>query len=1488
MCNFSKKSQNQEQDAVLTFYKHPSVLFQNSPLTTFIYDLDCPMSFGLSSESRAPDKSGPSTHSNISQTPKASPDTSNQTRGTLARGSQATSYPLPTVTTGPLSSSNHPFSATPFSLSSPLATGLEPETPNVRSLGQNRTLQTSSSNTRGPQSLSTLSIPANNPSLNEFPTSPFGGNVPTPGGLIPIILEPRPLKEPFVRKRPVRTGTPEQATASRSEPNDIPTRTDSPISFLHWSDSDSNSGATSQESRPADPDLNRERTVISKIASRYRPFARRHHSRSRSPDLHLNSIPLEHYPSLATSVAASATSSVSVPATLSIPVFRTRTNDNSQRRSSILTFMYSNSIGADLEPENSNLLGSVNDLSSTNPGLENGTGIGWPGYGGVTKRPINQKSRFSRPSKETLQTFLYKFSLVFLILCFTAVVVATPIDMIIQSQRTGQYWNAIIIIASYALVAITAAIFTIIRIVVTRRALSAIPHQYIPGLADIPIDLYRNITSELDRCRKISRNSRPIFQDPPVHVSHPGLMPPAIVDLGRLADTPYIDVIRLASEMIATKAEVLHPLLSRAPGMSLRDYVYTLHSIKIIDLPIENVDEFIDQYECARFSGNLITEYQFGEFMESCRRLMLSIKYYPNPNAYSPTIGQARSAMGVPAATTPMALSRAGSVYRGQNALQPVSSNLIPLSQPHRGSFFAPSGNGAADLAADQLFDFGASTQQSAASLFDSVSLGATMPRSDSASLKKITSNSTIQSGVTPSRVSTRSNANSNYAYEESYNQGDSATRRSQEYIDPSHNVDLKNDDKKRKGKSRGLLGFKRHKHPTPSFRDPWGAVPAPVTHGIGHLPSSNSSGPAGRSSSVSSTGTMKWNPEYESSHEAFVNSVTDILRDTARQNTQFGSINQGANNLQTPQLGPVSTDNSSNPNSNKQSIQLQQAPLPTDQNKSQIWQQQQQIQQLQQLQQQLHTGPQGFNSSNGNNVRRTTVGPAYYMDDGASIKRKTSSSSIVIHKTFSQPQVQQNRPRSNTDSLSRIAAMTITPSGVAGVPSAHTDNSEAHDLASFVTPSTALAGGTSSVSPGGLKLSLVSTRSDGTSDASAADVAAAAAAEYTTVFRTAQDLAPRGSLFQARPLSGSARLGGTNSPSNSGSRRGSASMGAKSTADYGTESPGVLLMAALKAKYDAATNAGSTLIDPLASRNSQQSMALTTNNRDTSVFSPLKSSNQVSTPPRKSPIALRPAVPGTASSTVTTGPVSGNTVFHTANLGTPSPAAVARNNNIIVRDTSNTASLFGDFALPAVTATLTASTIGTSTSAISPMGTSRDDTYSSTTPHTPVGTTIENSDANAMTESNQNTSLNNFSFGSIADQQQHDAHELATSKSLRKRVASQIRSWSRGSSQSPDRTGSLQKSPGQETFRSPIRDGSPSSHTPPISPTGGSIPGIRVPTPFEVDSRGAARRGSSIRDQEQIMPEPWFGDNTQTPTSPDSPVSRVSSNTGSVIIHKK
>lgn len=213
---------------------------------------------------------------------------------------------------------------------------------------------------------------------------------------------------------------------------------------------------------------------------------------------------------------------------------------------------------------------------------------------------------------------LYRSSFVILVLVFGGLLVVTPIDTILQSQRSGQFWNVIIIVVAHVLTVLAVAILYTIRLVISRRSLADIPRRYIPRPEDISIESAKIIQSELSRCEDIVQKTLPMEK-----ISHPGLMNPTLSN-GNV-NAPYEDVIETVNSFLELKSKTLHSSFGRPIGMPVREYVLLLLSYGAIDSP-ETVNKFITLYERLRFSGKPIQEKDFNDYMECSFKLLLNIK----------------------------------------------------------------------------------------------------------------------------------------------------------------------------------------------------------------------------------------------------------------------------------------------------------------------------------------------------------------------------------------------------------------------------------------------------------------------------------------------------------------------------------------------------------------------------------------------------------------------------------------------------------------------------------------------------------------------------------------------------------------------------------------------------------------------------------------------------------------------------------------------
>lgn len=875
----------------------------------------------------------------------------------------------------------------------------------------------------------------------------------------------------------------------------------------------------------------------------------------------------------------------------------TSTND-----SSFLHRLYSHRSSSLIKP----------DVVSSNETIESvhkntaGTGYGWSSITENTRKNQKHNVILQTSSWESLQKWLYRISLLFLLLIFSAVVAAMPIDMIIQSQKTGQFWNAIIIIAAYALMGFISAIITIFRILSTRKSLAAIPHRYIPGLADVPIELYKNIQRELQRCREIAHKARPIYRNPPLRISHDGLMPPSVKLRGRLADTPYIEVIKLASQTIGTKAQVLHPSFERPPGMSLRDYIYMLCNYDVIGVPKSLADKFIDQYDQARFSGKLITEAQFSDFMESCHKILVSMKYrdvaslsvsskvlsrYPSTRYYHNSAGQQIFQPSSPVRTSNNSVSNSNNIpnlnyYQGQML-------SVPLLRPPPS---APSSvYKLGDLALDLCYG-GESGEENRLIPLDTTVSGV----------------STVDSVV---YIPTQPNSNSVTNDSKTFKDTDCHEKDNQNLnTSPLHIYEK--------------VEEPQYHSPILQFRDPWVSKPQssnpqnnpPLFIPANRVKTSSTVSEvkstvnsldenSHRNKSISTTfnlptnirtskntenetfhnfNSLEWTPAYESSQQVFTDSMTELTREhLARRatNNSLISVHSTHSNSSNNSTGSkiihkvtntMDVNKINEQGQNKQYLtpltgSVAQFPqiqvvYSNPSEPSALIEEQKQILQLQQMQQQLRNfknpvvptlatkiAPPHEEPSIELHRKKSRRTPSFrfpYIQTHHTSQSQSSSSSVIIHTAKNDsPNGSQaaytNNSNTNSEYLPRLmlTPVPILPqkpsqpyqefSQMPGQTFSNNNNGNIpvnSDNASNPGMQSNLPGlnniGTLASIPGfpislNEKVSMPNVLVDITApNTSSATVAAAAAAEYSTVFKTASEMVPKDSFFQARPLS--------------------------------------------------------------------------------------------------------------------------------------------------------------------------------------------------------------------------------------------------------------------------------------------------------------------------------------------------------------------------------
>lgn len=250
------------------------------------------------------------------------------------------------------------------------------------------------------------------------------------------------------------------------------------------------------------------------------------------------------------------------------------------------------------------------------------------------------------------------FTVVFLLVL--AFIVLTPADAVYQALRQAREWDIGVIVGTYVLTALLAALIYASRLYTNRSILQGIPKTYVPiEREDLPGKCARKeIVEGLERSAIISYTARPRFDgaenDSPTasarisattksemkkgeeptwgKITHPGWSPPSSPDLPNLQ---YDIVIAELPDLIEAKAVSLAPtehqpiaqqyeiplpderiveILQRPLNMGLRDYLAYLDSLALIK-PSSLGSEFLTLYERARFSTKPLHEPQFRSLM---------------------------------------------------------------------------------------------------------------------------------------------------------------------------------------------------------------------------------------------------------------------------------------------------------------------------------------------------------------------------------------------------------------------------------------------------------------------------------------------------------------------------------------------------------------------------------------------------------------------------------------------------------------------------------------------------------------------------------------------------------------------------------------------------------------------------------------------------------------------------------------------------------
>lgn len=237
---------------------------------------------------------------------------------------------------------------------------------------------------------------------------------------------------------------------------------------------------------------------------------------------------------------------------------------------------------------------------------------------------------------------LYNASFVVLVFIQLGLVCVTPIDTILQSQKSGQFWDVIIIVVACVISVVVSILFYLQRIIQVRRSISMIPKRYMFHADEIPNHCVKKIEDEYKRCRNIVAKTRPNA----IAVSHPGMMNPELLreDSQTVVSARYDEILSLSLEYFQLKARQLHSTFTKPPSMTIRSYLQLLSSYKVLDASPDVLARFIDIYERTRFSGNPISEADYTDFMDLLTCILTAVK---QPGSGSSQLGKSPSTVSI-------------------------------------------------------------------------------------------------------------------------------------------------------------------------------------------------------------------------------------------------------------------------------------------------------------------------------------------------------------------------------------------------------------------------------------------------------------------------------------------------------------------------------------------------------------------------------------------------------------------------------------------------------------------------------------------------------------------------------------------------------------------------------------------------------------------------------------------------------------------------
>ena len=249
-------------------------------------------------------------------------------------------------------------------------------------------------------------------------------------------------------------------------------------------------------------------------------------------------------------------------------------------------------------------------------------------------------------------------------------------DAIKRSIRNRQTYNIWLLIICYVATIVVVCFIYFVRLYINKRVLAGIPKAWPPiDIGDVNKLVHKMIVAGLDRSAAIAYEARPRVEEPEQQritpaaaeglgistslqhamwdsIEHKGWASPNSPDLPNLQ---YTTVLSELPNLIEAKALNLAPpdpttqteppnldpeavaLLQRSANLSLRGYVEHLVNLGVLPGD-ETTTDFLQQYECARFSTCPISNAHFRELMHLFAGVLRSMESLDLGALYEETV----------------------------------------------------------------------------------------------------------------------------------------------------------------------------------------------------------------------------------------------------------------------------------------------------------------------------------------------------------------------------------------------------------------------------------------------------------------------------------------------------------------------------------------------------------------------------------------------------------------------------------------------------------------------------------------------------------------------------------------------------------------------------------------------------------------------------------------------------------------------------------